>query len=234
MNFQVIERDGSLLLAAPELVEHITPSWFDLNWWRAQGQQVRSAPGRGESYFLSYQQWSLVWRHYRRGGLIARLSPDRYLWSGLARTRACAEFSLTQQLLDRGLPVPRPLAGRVVRDGLYYRADLMTERLAGAGSLADVLAAGKPLPWAQVGATIARFHRAGLDHVDLNLRNILLDDRGRVFLIDFDRCRLRRPARSWQQSNLARLRRSLRKLFPALDREDDWQLLLQGYGSDVA
>jgi len=229
MNFQVIEREGALLLAAPELVEHITPSWFDLNWWQARGQRVKSAPGRGQSYFLHYGDWSLVWRHYRRGGLVARLSPDRYLWAGLARTRAYAEFVLTQQLLDLGLPVPRPLAGQVRREGLHYRADLITERIVGAQSLADLLEAGERCPWAAVGATIARFHRAGLDHVDLNLRNILLDPRGHTYLIDFDRCRLRTPASAWQQRNLARLRRSLHKLFPQQGWEPEWQQLLAGY-----
>ncbi|HEY5716871.1 MAG TPA: 3-deoxy-D-manno-octulosonic acid kinase, partial [Motiliproteus sp.] len=191
MKFQVIERDNALLLAAPELVEHITPSWFDLNWWQAQaqaqGQQVKSAPGRGQSYFLCYQEWALVWRHYRRGGMAAKVSADRYLWRGLHSSRAYAEFVLTLRLHELGLPVPRPLAGQVVREGLFYRADLITQRLPGARSLADVLVAGDPLPWAELGQALAAFHRAGLDHVDLNLRNILLDQQGRLFLIDFDR-----------------------------------------------
>lgn len=225
----MLRQGATTLMAAPELVEHLTPSWFDLNWWRAQGQRVDSAPGRGESYFLRYRDWSLVWRHYRRGGLVARLSRDRYLWSGLANTRAYAEFLLTQQLLDLGLPVPRPLAGRVVREGMRYRADLITERLPGAGALADWMAAGEPVPFERVGAILARFHAAGLDHVDLNLRNILLDAEGGVFLIDFDRCRLRPVQRGWQQGNLERLLRSFNKLFPDRDVQADWRRLRRGY-----
>ena len=58
---------------------------------------------------------------------------------------------------------------------------------------------------------LARFHRAGLDHADLNAHNILLDAAGNPWLIDFDRSR-RRADGSWRQSNLDRLARSLAKL----------------------
>ena len=60
---------------------------------------------------------------------------------------------------------------------------------------------------------IRRFHNEGLDHVDLNARNILIDDRDMPWLIDLDRCRLRDPGR-WQTGNLARLERSLEKFAP--------------------
>ncbi|WP_207061559.1 3-deoxy-D-manno-octulosonic acid kinase [Motiliproteus sp. SC1-56] len=230
MTFQILQQSGGTVLAVPELVEHITPSWFDLNWWQARGQSVRSAPGRGESYFLDYEGWPLVWRHYKRGGLVARLSEDRYLWPGLTRTRAYREFTLTEQLRQRGLPVPRPLLARVQRCGLSYRADLFTQRLPAVRSMADALASGaEQVPWDEVGRTLARFHREGLDHVDLNLRNILIDAQGRVFVIDFDRCRLRQPAVSWQQGNLRRLRRSLHKLFPGAELDAEWQRLLAAY-----
>ena len=142
MNFQIIEQGRSTLLVAPELVDHINPSWFDLNWWRSRGVTITSAPGRGESYFLQYRELALnlVWRHYKRGGLVAKISEDNYLWTGLQQTRAYQEFVLTAELRDRGLPVPRPLAAQVIREGLIYRADFVTERLPEVKSMADRLA----------------------------------------------------------------------------------------------
>ncbi|MFT5721037.1 MAG: 3-deoxy-D-manno-octulosonic acid kinase [Motiliproteus sp.] len=232
MNFQIIEQDPATLLVAPELAGHITPSWFDLNWWRSRGGPIDSAPGRGESYFLQYGELALelVWRHYKRGGLIAKASEDRYLWTGLQQTRAYQEFVLTAELRARGLPVPRPLAAQVIREGLSYRADFITERLPGVQSMADRLDANlHAFPWVEVGHCIARFHAQGLDHVDLNIRNILLDGDDRVFVIDFDRCRLRPPKPSWQQSNLDRLLRSIHKLLPQQDHDPHWQRLLAGY-----
>ena len=232
MDFHIIERGQATLLVAPELVEHINPSWFDLNWWQNRGGPIDSAPGRGQSYFLHYPELNLrlVWRHYKRGGLVAKLSDDSYLWSGLKQTRAYQEFALTTELRQRGLPVPRPLAAQVVRQGLSYRADLITEQLADVQSMDARLQHDlADFPWAEVGRTIARFHRIGLDHVDLNIRNILIDNHQRVYLIDFDRCSLRRPQQAWQQGNLDRLLRSLKKLFPQQDHSAHWQRLLDAY-----
>ncbi|ERS81894.1 hypothetical protein Q671_03290 [Halomonas sp. PBN3] len=151
-------------------------------------------------------------RPYRRGGLVARLSERRYLWTGLERTRAFRELRLTAELLDQGLPVPRPVAAGVTRHGLTYEATLITVRLPGARALASLLKNGQAddALLQRVGATIRRFHDAGLDHVDLNVRNLLVDDGGKVWLIDLDRCRLR-PHGAWKARNLERLGRSLEK-----------------------
>jgi 3-deoxy-D-manno-octulosonic acid kinase len=66
--------------------------------------------------------------------------------------------------------------------------------------------------WQAVGATVARFHRAGVMHADLNAQNILLDDQFGVFLVDFDKSRKMPADQSWQKANLERLNRSLLKL----------------------
>ena len=85
-----------------------------------------------------------------------------------------------------------------------------------------------------VGSVIGRFHRAGVWHADLNAHNVLVAPDG-VYLIDFDRGRLRVPAVAWQQANLQRLRafagqagRGRSTGDAAFDR-DLWQPLLAGY-----
>ena len=151
-------------------------------------------------------------RPYRRGGLIAKLSEKRYLWLGEERTRAFRELRLNAALYDQGLPVPRPVACCVMRYGPTYEAALITVRIPGAQALASLLAAGEAgeALLQRVGAMIKRFHQAGLDHVDLNARNILIDPLGEPWLIDLDRCRLRPPGK-WQEHNINRLARSLKK-----------------------
>ena len=199
----------------------LPPHSFDPDYWRDAGRVVGEAPGRGASLFLDASPFERgarwVLRPYRRGGLVARLSDDRYLWTGLERTRAFRECRLTAELHTRGLPVPRPVAARVTRHGLTYRAALITVCIPGARALASLVEndeAGDAL-LARVGTTIRRFHDVGLDHVDLNARNLLIDSQGKVWLIDLDRCRLR-PKGTWQADNLARLERSLAK-FGATD-----------------
>ncbi|WP_136247185.1 3-deoxy-D-manno-octulosonic acid kinase [Halomonas borealis] len=188
----------------------IAPSTFDPDHWRRQGLITGEAPGRGASLFLDVGGAEWVLRPYRRGGLAARVSASRYLWTGVERSRSFHECRLTAHLFSLGLPAPRPVAAVATRHGPTYEAALVTVRLPAARALAERLHDADEALLARVGATVRRFHDAGLDHVDLNARNLLVDDAERVWLIDFDRCRLRRPGK-WQAANLERLDRSLTK-----------------------
>ena len=194
----------------------LSTALFEAAYWRARHLVVGEAPGRGSSLFLQArddEQWVL--RPYQRGGLIAKLSQQRYVWLGVERTRAFREVRLTAALYGQGLPVPRPVACCVTRFGLTYEAALLTVRIPGARALASLLTNGEAdeALLKRVGAMIKRFHQAGLDHVDLNARNILVDEAGKPWLIDLDRCRLRPPGK-WQASNLQRLERSVVKFAP--------------------
>jgi 3-deoxy-D-manno-octulosonic acid kinase len=212
----------------------VAESMFDPEFWRARGELVEVVGGRGSAWFIDSpaRQWAL--RHFRRGGFIARLSEDQYVWAGEDRVRAFAEWRLLEMLVRAGLPVPEPIAARYQRTGLVYRCDLITQRIAGAEPLAAVLAreAIAEQRWRAIGTVIARLHGVGVDHADLNAHNILLDARGAVSLIDFDRGRLREPG-SWALGNLQRLRESLAKISAALPPErfspQVWEWLLAGY-----
>ena len=185
---------------------------FSPQAWGERARPVGSG-GRGSAWFVDAPFGPCVLRNYLRGGLVARFSRDQYLWRGGSHTRSFAEFRLMRELLLRGLPVPRPLAASYVRDGFRYRASILLERLLDVRSLADrALVAGNGAPWEEAGRLIARFHREGLDHADLNAHNLLFDGNGRGWMIDFDRCRLRIPATHWREANLRRLLRSLLKL----------------------
>jgi 3-deoxy-D-manno-octulosonic acid kinase len=205
-------------------------SLFDPQYWSARGELAAVSGGRGSAWFVG--GWVL--RHYRRGGWAARISLDRYVWQGEDRVRAFVEWRLLQYLSERGLSVPKPVAARYQRTGVTYRCDLITERIVDAQSLSAALASA-PVPentWRAVGAAIARFHRHGVDHADLNAHNILLDGNHGVTLIDFDRGRLRAPG-AWAARNLQRLRRSLEKISRSLPAgrftPAEWRQVSAGY-----
>ncbi|MGM0915835.1 MAG: 3-deoxy-D-manno-octulosonic acid kinase [Pseudomonadota bacterium] len=224
--------DADSLCDAGE-VPQISPSTFDPAWWQAQGRITGQAPGRGASLFLDAgngEEWVL--RPYRRGGLVARLSEARYLWTGLERTRAFRELCLTADLHARSLPVPRPVAADVTRHGLTYSAALITVRIPGARALASLLENGEADDdlLQRVGATIRRFHDVGLDHVDLNARNLLVGEEGKVWLIDLDRCRLR-PDGAWKGRNLKRLESSVAKFVVPAAIECTIEQITAGYDS---
>ncbi len=190
-------------------MQQANPDWFVPAKWGDRARPVDEG-GRGGAWFIDAPSSQCVLRHYLRGGLASRVSRDRYLWHGPDRTRSFAEFRLLRALLARGLPVPRPVAAQYVHEGMFYRAAILMERLMDVTSLA-ALAQGPDAPWDEAGRLIARFHRAGLQHADLNAHNILFDARGKGWVIDFDRGRLRIPATAWREHNLARLARSLLK-----------------------
>lgn len=201
---------GAILFDRTHL-RQANPDWFVAEKWGERARPVDSG-GRGGAWFIDAPSSQCVLRHYLRGGLVARFSRDRYVWRGPDRTRSFAEYRLTRALLAKDLPVPRPVAASYLRDGMFYRAAILVERLPDVQTFGDLIQVqGGGAPWEEVGRLVARFHRCGLDHADLNVHNILFDEAGKGWLIDFDRSVLRIPATGWREGNLARLKRSLLK-----------------------
>lgn len=217
------------------LAKRVGESIFEPSYWRRSGCLAAVDGGRGSAWFVGTETCDWVLRHYRRGGFAAKLSLDRYLWAGEARVRAFAEWRLLDALWRRGLPVAEPIAARYLRRGIAYRCDLITRRVADARPLSALLTSGQVAPWAAIGAAVAALHREGVDHADLNAHNVLIDDRGRISFIDFDRGRLRTPG-GWSAANLQRLQRSLAKIgaaTPTAALGRHWEAFMQGYrGTD--
>ncbi len=210
---------GAILFDGTQL-RQADPRWFDPTLWGERAQRVDGS-GRGGAWFIDASHGPCVLRQYLRGGLVGRFNRDLHLWRGTRRVRSFVEFRLLRELLRRGLPVPEPIAASYLRRGLTYRAWILLERLPDVRSLADLVAESPAdAPWEQTGRLIARFHRAGLDHADLNAHNILFDSLGKGWFIDLDRGQLRIPETRWRERNLARLERSLLKLRGARPAEE--------------
>ncbi len=233
MGAQKSRSGSSFFLFDDEIITQVDDDFFDQNITNAVG----TATGRGEAIFFTTAEGEFVLRHYRRGGLPAKIIDDRYLGLSLAGSRAWREWWLLDTLYRDGLPVPQPIAARVVKRGLFYRADLVMRRL-DAQPLADILLC-EPVDlelWHRLGETLAIFHKRHIYHADLNARNIMLGGDERFYLIDFDRGEIRKNAGRWRRANLDRLRRSLDK-FGKNRRdfhfsEEDWQQLMVGYNAD--
>jgi 3-deoxy-D-manno-octulosonic acid kinase len=230
----VASGDGAMVYDANLPVAPVR-DWFERDWWAARGSVKDGEGGRGGVAFVDAPVGPCVLRHYRRGGWMAPLMGDRYVWNGRERSRGFAEFRLLAELFQRGLPVPAPVAARYQRRGAYYTADLITRTIEGAQTLTDLIAAGRfdASLAGRVGALVGAFHAAGVDHADLNAHNILMAG-DRLWLIDFDRGEIRVTGTAWRLANLARLKRSLLKVGAcdhdeaALDREA-WAPFMRGY-----
>lgn len=170
-----------------------------------------------------------VVRHYHRGGAVASLLGDRYPRVGTPRP--VRELRVGRMLEARGVPTPEHVAAAVYPAGIWYRGDLVTRYVPGSRDLARVLfgrsdfgagdgddPAAPPVAeaaMAAAGRLLRRLHDAGLDHPDLNLKNVLLagpDPDPRALVLDLDRARIRKrlsPAR--RRRMLDRFWRSARK-----------------------
>ncbi|KAF7778376.1 3-deoxy-D-manno-octulosonic acid kinase [Pseudoalteromonas marina] len=211
--FKTLTQGKHTILSHPDYFNLVDISWFDATYWQKQNKIVGAKKGRATAWFFKHDDLTAVLRHYWRGGLVGKVLNDQYLYLGLKNTRVCKEFSLMIKLIELGLNVPKPIAARVSTSGLIYRGDIITQAVSGAKSLLDVLIE-RPLNSSElesIANTIALFHNKGVYHADLNINNILFNEDGDVYIIDFDRGELKVPNPQWQQSNIARLKRSFSK-----------------------
>ncbi len=232
-----IYKDGSLaivyddsLLALPDL------DFFRPGYWESENALNGQATGRGSAWFIDAPFGAGVLRQYLRGGWAAKFSRNKYFFSRVSRSRPFREFRLLATLHEQGLPVPRPVAAMCEYHGLLSSGAIMTIRIPLAETLASWVAVVEfdsyHRCWAKVGQSIRRFHDAGVWHADLNARNILLNPAQQVFMLDFDRARFKPGQKVNGKSNLARLKRSLLKLWPADQipaMQVAWMNLMDGY-----
>jgi 3-deoxy-D-manno-octulosonic acid kinase len=233
-----LKSEDSVIVYDDSLVSQFTEQFFEPAYWAGAHTSSGKAGGRGAVIFIVHEGQDWVLRHYYRGGLPGKLLHDQFLWTGAAATRSLREWELLQEMRSEGLPAPIPVAARCRRHGIIYNADLITVRLPGVLPLSTRLAQGDvdEAEWRAVGACIARFHSAGFCHADLNAHNLQLDGSSSAYLLDWDRGERREPG-GWRESNLRRLKRSLRKISDTGTVRydpDGWGFLIEAYKQNLS
>jgi 3-deoxy-D-manno-octulosonic acid kinase len=219
---RVIDRHGNRLVVRQDQIANI-----DFSLCQADSDKSDCEPryyGRGaiRTHGLANGYMAVV-RPYFHGGAFRRIT--RY-WFFSWPPRPFRELSITEELRRRGLRTLEVYAACVSRPcGPFYRAWLITRQLPDAEDLWSALKSGfvERVGFERtlriVAESIAALHREGVYHADLNLKNILLRAEGAdhaAYIIDFDKAKVflgRLPA-SFARKNLARLKRSARKLDP--------------------
>lgn len=235
MNIKEKKIKSQHILYDQDIINDIDQSWFSADTLQQQGCTTKSEKGRGTTWFFTKNGLELVLRHYLRGGLAAGISNDRYLWYGLAKTRAWLEWHLLAKMQQLDLPAPRPFAAHVNHLGLSYTADIVTFEIKNVSTLTKLLSQHgiDNQTWHNIGICISQFHNNGIYHADLNASNILIRNDGEVFVTDFDKGKVLPARKSWQTENINRLKRSLLKFQASTENFHftgaDWDTLQTGY-----
>lgn len=242
MTIQVSQFEQQSLLRMPVGVSlDVKLMHFDPHYLQQQELVTRTAQGRATVYFFNLSNKSVVLRHYKRGGLMAKLSDDKFIFSSLEKTRCYEELNILAHLRKAKVNVPRAIAGKVYRKGLFYTADIISEVIPNTVELHELLQTQvvRCETWQAIGLEIKKMHDAQVFHGDINVKNVLLeavDGAYKVHLLDFDKCEIR-SNHHWKMNNLARFQRSLLKQSKKYKsyhyRQENWDQLLMAYKNEA-
>lgn len=158
----------------------------------------------------------VVVRHARRGGMLAAMRGDRYVWPG----RAPWELEASLRLQTLGVRTPDVVAYALYPAGRgFCRCDVVTRRLPEGAEFPVAWAAGdadvRAALLLAVGALLRDLRAAGAHHADLNAKNLYVAREGtrwHAWVLDVDRLTFQEANDvDVGAQNLARLDRSLRK-----------------------
>ncbi len=149
---------------------------FDPSWLLTENLITNTASGRGLVYFFSILGENCVLRHYYRGGLVAKVSTDKFIFRHVTQTRPYQELTLLTKLYEAGLNVPKPIAAKLKRTFFTYSADIITGTIPRTQELHSYILqqALEPSVWHQIGATLRQMHDLQACHYDINVKNVLL------------------------------------------------------------
>lgn len=232
----ITSKNNCWIIANDKYQGEIDSQWFDDGYWLNQGRLLGASSGRGSAWMVKSEQEKMMLRHYYRGGLPAKFNRDKYLWTGINRTRSFSEYKLLEKMTALNLPVPEPVAAQACKVGLFYQANILIQYIIHDSTFAEILnQESDEYIWKDIGLTIALFHNNGINHADLNANNILISKK-QIYLIDFDHSKQCKRNKMWQKANLKRLKRSIDKLtdnnhIEANNRK--WNTLEKGYQSII-
>ncbi|HUO84740.1 MAG TPA: lipopolysaccharide kinase InaA family protein [Thermoanaerobaculia bacterium] len=205
-------------LCREDLLEPVTRAYQTDRWvYDALERDPDAVRMRGRRPVIAgkLDQVPVVVKRMHHGGLLAPLRRDGFLTASRVR----AHLFLAEYLTLRGvLTAPVAFASwRRVRG--FVRCEVGFERIE-EGIDADCYFFRRPLvagEWEaraeDIGALVARLHRAGFLHADLNVMNFLFTPQNQTYILDLDKTAIPSGPLSNRQKerNLQRLERSIQK-----------------------
>lgn len=132
---------------------------------------------------------SVMLKKYYRGGAIRHVNDHTHLKWGV--TRPEVEFMMLNRVRELGINVPEPFIF-ITKGRWLYQGWLVTQRIENTCTLAELAACNRSRAENAIGSlnhqvSLLIEHR--IHHIDLHPGNVLINDNGVAYLIDFDKAR---------------------------------------------
>jgi 3-deoxy-D-manno-octulosonic acid kinase len=196
-------------------------------------QLMRSVPddaprgvlaGRGYTGIQNVEGLGRVFvKQYAHGGLLRHVTGGSFLCVG--PSRSLQEFLMLERVREIGINAPKPMLF-VNKGSFLYRTWLFMEEIAGSRNLAEVSRSGKVEDadvlheaMTKLGEQVLSLINHKIFHVDLHPGNVLVQEGGRVSIVDFDKAHeFKGGAERLRELYLRRWRRAVikHKLSPVL------------------
>jgi len=183
-------------------------------------------------------------KHYQHGGFFRKITGDILL----GNARPFRELAVLKAASQKDILVPEALAARVVRIfGPFFRGDIVYKEIPYSDNLLEYLKRLNDRPMKEkvsrkreiierLAEAIKKMHTSGIYHADLNVRNVLIQDRApgiQVYLVDFDRSRIKENLTLRERiRNLSRFNRSCEKWKAPLSATDKLRFFLSYFRGD--
>lgn len=179
----------------------------------ASDPDTKIVRGRGETYIYRHDGRRLVLREYLRGGLFGKFVRRSYLAFFRKSYRAFQEFELLRLLRLYNLHVPMPVLARVKYKFPFVYNEIVLQEIERCRNLDEILLsrALSPREIANIKEQIAALFKFRIVHTDLNIRNVLVDDREEAYIVDFDKCYVKDEFR--QEDRLRMVDRMMRSFY---------------------
>lgn len=180
--------------------------------------------GRGYTGIQTVEGLGRVFvKQYAHGGLLRHLTGGSFLCVG--DSRSLQEFLMLERVREIGINAPKPMLF-VNKGSFFYRTWLFMEEIVASRNLAEVSRSEKSEDvdvlheaMTKLGEQVLALINHKIFHVDLHPGNVLVQDGGRVSIVDFDKAHeFKGSAERLRELYLRRWRRAVikHKLSPVL------------------
>lgn len=147
--------------------------------------------GRGQTGAHELPHYGRVFvKRYAHGGLLRSITRGRFLCVGPIRSRA--EFEMLERVRALGVNAPKPYV-YVTCGSFVYSTWLIMEEIPNTKSLVELSAQdsdGLQDAMRKLSVQLLTLIKNNILHVDLHPGNVLVNEAGAVFIIDFDKARV--------------------------------------------